>query len=216
MLVESPGPDVPGASHPCTIPALGPLRLTAASAAVLPALSSKGDLAILVVLLAFVARERLVALGVLAAGAGVVVRYGSGSLSALAGSQSVLGPAGLVGPPAQAIGAWLAALALIAAGSLLGGAPRPLPAGEPTIPRPTRAPWIVAMAFGASATAVVVGPSASRGLLLRVGATLLATLLIRWASPLVTGESGGRWPSRLVAMAGAASLVLVAISRSVT
>ncbi|MBI1844667.1 MAG: hypothetical protein HYR89_08685 [Actinobacteria bacterium] len=179
-------------------------------------MSSKGDLAILVVLLAFVARERLAALGILAAGAGVVVRYGTGSLSALAGSQSVLGPAGLVGPPAQAVGAWLAAIALIAAGALLGGAPRPLPGDDLTVPRPARAPWIVAMAFGAAATAVVVGPSASRGLLLRLGATLPATLLIRRASPLLTSESGGRWPSRAVAVAGAASLVLVAISRSVT
>lgn len=178
---------------------------------------------VLVVLLAYVARDPLPVFGLLAAGAGVVVGYGTGSLSALAGHQSVLGPAGLVGPPVQALGAWLGALSFLGAGvSCAAGARRDGDGDGERLgshPGRPRAPWVVAVAFGATAALVVLGPSVSRGLLVRVGATILAAWVIR-LMPLrllfeVNGGSG-RWGSRFVLMTGSASLVLAAVGRSLS
>lgn len=176
----------------------------------------------LVALLSYVARDPLSMLGILAAGAGVVVGYGTGSLSALAGIQSVLGPAGFVGPPMHALGAWLAALALLGAGiSCAAATPHVRDSRRlgSHSRRSLRAPWVVAVAFGATAALVVMGPSASRGLLVRVGATILFSSVIRLMPFRGTFESGGRLrrvSSRFVVTAGSASLILVAVGRSLS
>jgi len=68
----------------------------------------------------------------------MMVRWGSGSLSALAGGQAVLGPAGLAGSGAAIGAAWYAAVATVLAS----------PGG-----------WL-AFPFGAAAAVIVAGPAA--------------------------------------------------------
>ncbi|MDP8987220.1 MAG: hypothetical protein M3N11_02600, partial [Actinomycetota bacterium] len=58
---------------------------------------------------------------VLFAGLAVLERWGTASLEAVAGAQSVLGPGGVVGPTAAAASAWLAAAALVLASPSSGG-----------------------------------------------------------------------------------------------
>lgn len=219
VLVESSGSYVRGATHSLASHALGPFRLTAAAGAIVLAVSSRGDIAILIALLAIVANNRQVTLGLIALGAGVIVKYGTGSLSALAGSQSVLGPAGLYGPFLQVAGVWTAAFALVLSGiaTLRDESfvrKRKKQAGGSNEQNTINAPWLVALAFGASATGLVMGPSAARGLLLRVGATILATLSIRYGTRLVRLEKMMESMPWAVCVLGSFSLVLVVISRT--
>jgi hypothetical protein len=165
--------------------------LAAAAAAVAVAAASAGDVAVLAAALALAhagGRPRpgpasAAAVAVALAGASVVLRWGSSSLTALAGAQAVLGPAGWVGPPRAAASSWCAAAALVLAtppvadrtggrvGVLLG-------AGR-------------ALASGLAAAAVVAGPGPWAFAGVRVPASAVAVLaawlagraLPRWAGP---------------------------------
>ncbi len=219
VLVESSGSYLRGATHSLASYALGPFRLTAAAGAIVLAVSSRGDIAILVALLAIVANNRQVTLGLITLGAGVIVNYGTGSLSALAGSQSVLGPAGLVGPVLQVVGVWTTAFALVISGiATLGDElferKREKQAGGSNEQNTMNAPWLVALAFGASTAGLVMGPSAARGFFLRVGATILATLSIRYGTRLVRLEKMMEWTPWAVYILGSLSLVFVVMSRA--
>lgn len=79
------------------------------------ALSSTGSAVLLGGLLVVVVRRPAPAMAVTGALLAVAVRWGSASLSGLAGAQAVLGPAGLVGPRPAAASAWLAGAALVLA-----------------------------------------------------------------------------------------------------
>ncbi|MGI8758899.1 MAG: hypothetical protein ACR2K0_06290, partial [Acidimicrobiales bacterium] len=73
---------------------------------------------------------RPVAVGaVLFAGLAVLERWGTPSLSAVAGAQSVLGPGGAIGPAAAAASAWFAAAALVLASPGAGRDEAAEPAG---------------------------------------------------------------------------------------
>lgn len=102
------------------LPGRGPaphrsLRLAATAAALALILSSSGDAFLVAVLVGLAAMDVAVAgIGVLAALA-VLGRWGTTSLSALAGLQAVVGPAGLRGEGVGAASSWVAALALVVA-----------------------------------------------------------------------------------------------------
>lgn len=215
LLLEPSRSNLRGPTHSPSSPSSPPLRsfrLIAAASAATVVLGSKGDVVILVALLGLVAFNRRAALGLGACGASMVVLYGSGSLSAMAGSQSVLGPAGLNGPPSVTVSVWFAAAAILIAtfvsGSLCqSGDPQTLLEGKTS----HRIPWVVAIAHGGSASLLVMGPSASRGILVRMAAIVTATLLIRFAWRFVQELSIGKMTTA-VAGFGATSLVLAVIS----
>ena len=147
------------------------LRAALLAGAFALAAGSRGDVAVLAVLLAFGAGRRTPAFASAVALCAVMVRWGSTSLRAIAGAQAVLGPAGWTGSNAAVVSSWLAALALV-------GAARPL-----------RRDWSwVGIAgvvpFAVAAADVVAGPSLGGALALRVVATVigLAAALVasRW------------------------------------
>jgi hypothetical protein len=120
-----------------------------ALAALVLAVSSRGDTVVLGLLLLALGPRPAALVAVGGALVASAWRWGDSSLEALAGAQAVLGPAGGVGPAPAAAGSWLAAAAL-----LLAVARRP-------------EPWSAA-AVGAAAAAVVAGPAPGGELPVRV------------------------------------------------
>jgi hypothetical protein len=137
------------------------------------ATTSRGDVFVLALLLAFGAGRRLCGLAAGAALAAALVRWGSPALGAIAGGQAVLGPAGWTGSSLAVASAWLGALALVLAAVSLD-----------------KRRWVVSALsvspFAIAAADVVVGPAPGGALLLRVLASVVAlgvtTLLARWRS----------------------------------
>jgi hypothetical protein len=137
--VEPPGADVRGGPEADEVRLnAGPLCLGAAAAAAVLALSSSGEVVLLACLLGFVAADALAAVATAAALLALAVRWGSTSLDAVSGAQSVLGPGGTVGSIPEVAAAWSAAAALVLAA----------PPG-----------WWRAAAFGTTAALVVAGTS---------------------------------------------------------
>ena len=117
-------------------PRLDSPSLAAVAASVLAA-TATGNLVLVVALVCAAASEMSPALTAALVATSVAVRFGTTSLSSLAGAQAVLGVAGAVGPTLGAVATWTAATALVVV------APhRRLPA----------------IAFGVLAGLVVVGP----------------------------------------------------------
>jgi hypothetical protein len=147
-------------------------RRAVAAAALVLAVSSRGELCVLGALLVLpdlwraTGPLRLVA--VASAVGASAWRFGTTSLEALAGAQAVLGPAGGVGPAAAAAGSWLGAGALLLA---LGRGREP----------------VRLVAAGAAVAAVLAGPAPGGQLPIRVavglGATVAAAGLARWRAP---------------------------------
>jgi hypothetical protein len=130
---------------------------------------------------------------VLFAALAVLERWGTASLGAVAGAQSVLGPGGVVGPASAAASAWLAAAALVLASPSSGGDRADPSAGDPGAGPsrrrrfgPAPAALVIALATGPAAAAAVAGPQYVTGLGLRLGATAAAVALaalvasLRW------------------------------------
>jgi hypothetical protein len=119
--------------------------------------------------------------------AAAVVRFGSPDLGALAGDQSVLGAAGLVGPQLAAASSWCAASAVVLA---------------------ARGPVLVAVPFGATAAALVAGPS---DLLVRAPATVAGVAVAAvalWIARQRVGVAFG--PVALCSGAAAVALAVLA------
>jgi len=197
VLVEPPRPDLlarAGVSRPD----LTLVRHAAVAAALALATLSRGDALVLAVLLV-IAAWRPVALAVVPALVASSWRWGSSSLEALAGAQTVLGPAGLVGPPAAAATSWLAGLAILL---VLAGRP-----SAPNLPR--GAALLAVLATGATLAAVVAGPGGGGAVWIRVGAGAVATVgavaVARIRDRLVRA---GRALDAAAALAAVAALVL--------
>lgn len=206
LLLEPLDPHLP--ARPGSLAALGPLRLSAAGAAVVLAVSSTGHIAVLAVLLAVLVAQPAAVGAVLLAGIAVLERWGTPSLDAVAGAQSVLGPGGIVGPEAAAASAWFAALALVLAAPRLAGDDAG-PAGERAGRRlPPGGALVGALALGAAAAAAVAGPDFETGGLLRLGATAGAVLVAAVVSSL-------RWPQVTAGLALAAGIVAAALGVTV-
>lgn len=187
MLLEPPGPDVPGDAQSFAS-SLGTVRLIAGGLAAVVALTATGPIVGLVVLVA-------IALATVA-GAGVAVlaglalgwRWGTGSLAAVAGAQGVLGPGLVVGPAAGALSSVLVAMALMTATPGTGAVDRTSMA--PALATGSAAALAVAGMEGLPAVRVLctiagvgaaVGagrlPRLHRRVLLALGAAALAVLL---------------------------------------
>lgn len=168
-------------------------------------------------LVALVLASRAGAVAALLATSAVLVRWGSPSLTAVAGDQAVLGPAIVVGSTAAAASAWLAAAAIVLAVPRLRRRPaaEPAPAtrvrGEPLIARrpavtgPTAGETlIVAGVLGVVAGAIAAGPTLPDGAVVRAAGVLAATVAALVLSRLPH-------PRALAVAAGAAALVLAAL-----
>jgi len=154
------------------------------------ALTSTGDVLLLGVLLGVAAGDVEAGAASVLAGLIVLGRFGTTSLTALAGAQHVLGPAGATGPLALAAASWCAAVALTFS---------------------TRAEFLIAAVFGLAAADVVAGPAAAHGggaLAVRIAASLLAVA--------ATWFVGGWVPPRLAraaaVLAGVLGVVLVLVA----
>ena len=154
MHVEPPGPHVHGGQ------ATG---LAAAAGAAALLLTGRGDAFLLAALLSVVALDRWAALTAGTVAAALLARWGTSSLPAVAGAQSVLGPGFVVEP---VVGA--AALVLAAAALVLIAPPAPF-----------------GLVFGAAAGFVVAGPSWATvpGGLVRLAAAAVGVAAVWWLQP---------------------------------
>jgi len=85
------------------------------AAAFVLAVTSRGDVVVLALLLGLGTGRRRAGLAAAGALGAAMVRWGSPSLSAIAGAQAVLGPAGWTGSRAAIVSAWFGAVALVLA-----------------------------------------------------------------------------------------------------
>ncbi|HUQ62818.1 MAG TPA: hypothetical protein VM121_03585 [Acidimicrobiales bacterium] len=118
------------------------VAIGAAAAAVLMAVTSTGDVILLGVLLGLAASDAVAGGVAILAGAGVIGRWGTSSLAALAGGQAVVGAGGWTGSELTVASTWGGALALL------------------LVCPPGLAP---AAAFGATAAQIVAGPALAEG-----------------------------------------------------
>ncbi|HVM03591.1 MAG TPA: hypothetical protein VM242_00315 [Acidimicrobiales bacterium] len=149
--MEPPGADVRGGPEADEVGLIaGPLRLGAAAAAAALALTSSGEVVLLACLLALVAADVRAGAAAAAALLALAVRWGSTSLDAISGAQSVLGPGATLGSPAEVAASWSAAAALVLSA----------PPG-----------WWPAVAFGSTAALAVAGTAGGPAdVALRLGA----------------------------------------------
>ncbi|HUR18447.1 MAG TPA: hypothetical protein VMZ51_05850 [Acidimicrobiales bacterium] len=158
------------------------MRTVAGVGAAVLALSSSGEIVLLAVLLGVAAGDTVVgAVAVLATGA-AALRWGTTSLDAIAGAQTVLGPAVAVGPLVAVGSAWCAAAALIL----------------------IKAPGPGAVVFGLTAGLIAAGPSGGPGpVAVRIAAAALGAGLAVAAQH--RAPSAAR-PAAMVLAAGAVIL----------
>lgn len=189
------------------------VRLGAAGAALVLALTSQGDALVLGLLLAVAVWRPLGSVAVGLALGAASWRWGSTSLEAWAGGQAVLGPAGWVGPARLAASSWLAAAALVLAApaprwrtvvSDLAGGDR-VATVEPA--RRSAAATLATLALGLAAADVAAGPALGDRWWVR-GLGALAGVLAALAARAVRRRAGGRLDVVALA-AGAGSLLAV-------
>ena len=152
-------------------------RAAAATAALVLAVLSRGDAVVLAALLAVTA-WRVPALVLLPATIAATWRFGSTSLEALAGAQAVLGPAGLVDPVRAAAASWCAAAAVVLSVGTVRGAARDRRVDVTSV--------VAVAASGATAAALVAGPSLGGAWWWRVLAAIAASglaVLVRRLRP---------------------------------
>ena len=136
-------------------------------------------------------------------GLALVERWGTTSLDAVAGAQSVLGPGGLVGPPNAAASAWFAAAALVLASPWVDGDDGSVSGEHPRLVAPSA--LALALATGPAAAVMVAGPHFATDLPVRLAATLLGVVL-------ATGVASFRWPQVTTAVALAAGVIAAALA----
>jgi hypothetical protein len=188
--VEPPRPDVP---HRATLTAQRPALAAAATAL---ALSSHGNVLLLAALLALVAARPAPGVAAVLAAGSAVVRWGSPSLGAIAGAQSVLGPAVTVGPSAAAASAACAAVAIV------------LCARAPGRGRAL----LVAIPFGCAAAALAAGPGPGGELALRAAATVVASALAIAIALLAQRVAADRALGALAVAAGVAAVTCAVLA----
>lgn len=173
------------------------LRTGAALAAVVLALLSRGDTSVLAVALV-TAAWRPAAVSVVVALLAASWRWGSTSLEAIAGAQSVLGPAVLVGPTSAAAAAGLAAVTLLLA------APRPISSSA-------AGRLLVALASGSSVGVVLAGSGPGGDLWQRMVVSMGATGAVLWLGWLRDRRASDRALDALSAVVAMGTLLAVAL-----
>lgn len=155
-------------------------RLAAAAAAAVLALTSTGSAVVAAVALGVALAERTSALAVGLVVVAASLRWGSSTFDEWAGVQSVLGTGIEIGPVSGAVSAWLCMVALVLVAGSVPGAAGVGGALDRAVP---------ALALGALAAAVAVGPGPDGDLWMRVVATLVVSVLAfvvasgRWSGP---------------------------------
>ncbi|MGQ0432093.1 MAG: hypothetical protein ACT452_06780 [Microthrixaceae bacterium] len=173
------------------------LRTGAALAAVVLALLSRGDTSVLAVALVATA-WRPAAVSVVVALLATSWRWGSTSLEAIAGAQSVLGPAALVGPSSAAAAAGLAAVTVLLA------APRPISSSA-------AGRLIVALASGAAVGVVLAGSGPGGDLWQRGVVSVGAAGTALWLGRLRDRRTSDRALDALSGVAALGTLLAVAV-----
>jgi hypothetical protein len=138
-------------------------RLAATGAALVLALSSRGDGLLLAAAVAVAAARPSRALGAAAAVVAALKRWGTTTLGAVAGAQAVLGAAGWTGS------AWAVASAWLGASALLLATPDPFAGRGGAV--------VAAAPFGATAALVAAGPGPGGAVVLRAVVAVIATVL---------------------------------------
>lgn len=151
-----------------SVPMPGAALLAAAFAM---AITSRGHVLLLALLLGFGVTRRVTGLAAGLALTAALVRWGSPSLGAIAGAQAVLGPAGWTGSGAAVASAWFASAALLLA-------------AVPLVRTNSAATAASLSPFALAAADVVVGPAPGGALALRAVASIVAlvvtVVLTRW------------------------------------
>ncbi len=198
------GVPIAGASSSGAFPVPGTREAVVVAAIALAVLagSSTGSLVIAAVLVGIATADRWRGAAVLLACLAVSLRFGTTTFDDVAGIQSVLGPAVVVGPPVAAASAWCAGAAV-----LLAARVPPVLAGEAL---PLR--WCGPVAIGLFSAALVAGPGPD-DLWMRVGASAVAVvaavglcvlddrlrwLRLRWIPALAAGAAAcalAAWPA---------------------
>jgi hypothetical protein len=162
-------------------------------AALALAVTSRGDVVVLTLLLGFGAGRRASGIASGAALGAALVRWGSPGLGAIAGAQAVLGPAGWTGSGTAVASAWLGAIALMLAAV--------------SIDRSSLLVTALSVApFAVAAADVAVGPGPGGAVGLRVVATVIA-------GAVTTALARGRARPSLAVGTGALALLCAAIAR---
>lgn len=175
----------------------GAIETGAAAGAAGLALTSTGSMVVAVVFLAVAARSRWTLTALLLTVAAVGVRFTTVGFDDIAGIQSVLGPAGTVGPVTAAASAWFAAAATVLAVRA--------PLGTTNLHR-----VMVALAGGALAASVAVGPGPGGDLVPRIAATIVATVLAFALTTTDDRPAIARARAVLAIVAGVVAVVLAA------
>jgi hypothetical protein len=168
------------------------LRFGAAAAALVLAISSRGDAAVLALALILLRPRPVTAIAIAGAFVAAAWRWGASSLDAIAGAQAVLGPAGWTGTGASAASAWLAGAAVLL-----------------VLPR-RRAEGEVHLAVGAAVALLVAGPGPGGDLWVRVAAAVVATGASFLVGTLVAGHRGAHLHGHPVLRRSASVLGLLA------
>lgn len=171
------------------VPRRGPsphrsLTLAATTAALALTLSSSGDVFLVALLVGLAAADAAVAGVATLVALSVLARWGTTSMSALAGLQAVLGPAGTTGDALGVASSWSCAAALLLAAA---GVPR----------RAAAAP------LGLLAALVVAGPAVSE--LAHGGVRLGAAAVGVTVAVVVAGRAPGRFTLPVAALVAAAA-----------
>ena len=202
MSAAAPGLAAPG--PPTSLQPTGVAVATAATlAAAALAVTSTGSMVLAALLVGVAARDRRSAGAALLAVVATAIRFRTATFDDLAGIQSVLGPAGTVGPVTAAASAWLAATAVVLAA-------RPLT--RPSLPAPTgRLDQLrdatPAVACGLFAAALVAGPGPS-DLGVRVLASVVGVGLAAGVTVTDARTAFGRARPWAALVAGVAAAVL--------
>lgn len=201
------GPGLAPTSPALLQPSTTSVAVAAGLAAAVLAGSSTGSLVLAALLVGVAATDRRAAGAALLAVAATAIRFRTASFDDLAGIQSVLGPAGTVGPTTAAASAWAAAAAVV------------LSARAPVAPTPARGagrsaailrrlPAVApALGCGLLAAALVAGPGPS-DLRLRIGASVVAVVVALGVAVVSSRPRSGRLVPWAALLAGVVAVVL--------
>lgn len=205
MTTARPGlaPTSPALFQPSTTS----VAVAAGLAAAVLAGTSTGSTVLAALLIGVAATDRRATGAAVLAVAATAIRFRTATFDDLAGIQSVLGPAGTVGPTTAAASAWAAAVAVVlSARAAVTRTPRPGVGRAAAIlgRLPAVAP---ALGCGLLAAALVAGPGPS-DLGLRIGASVAAVVVALGVSIASSRPTVGRVVPWAALLAGVAAVVL--------
>jgi hypothetical protein len=205
--VSTAGPGLAPTSPPTSLqPTATSVAVAAALAGAVLAGTSIGSMVVAALLVGVATADRRAGGAALLAVVATAIRFRTANFDDLAGIQSVLGPAGTVGPATAAASAWAGGVAVVLAAT----APVAGRRGDRTGRRALVARLFAAApapACGLLAAALVAGPGPSE-LDVRIAASVLAVALAVAATVAGTRPTVAHWGPRAALVSGVASVVL--------